>query len=269
MGGKMRILKILALFFIIAAAPAFAGAWLQPQGQGLFITQASYFSSNHYYDRGGQLQSQPTYTKYEIQPYAEYGLRENLTIGGTAFLQRDSQGALINNGLADPSIFARTRLWHDARQVLSIEPLLKFSSAFENTNPPRGGSTSYDAQLSILYGRSLHLVSPRDYLDVNVGYRARSGSLNNQLHGDLALGLEVMPGLQFIPAIRSIGSTNMPANAPFRQDGDQDYDLLKAELGAVYHLSDAQAVGITAFDVVDGSQTGDGAGVTISFSQQF
>jgi hypothetical protein len=259
---------ITAIFLLFAPFYAYAGAWLEPQGQGQVIMQASYFTSDEYFDHRGDTIAEPRYNKYELSPYLEYGLLENLTIGGTASLQHDTQSNHDNDGLADPEFFFRTALWKDDVQILSIQPLVKFASAFAQDGAPRGGSESTDAELSLSYGRNLDLFGPHDYLDLRAGYRYRSGDLHDQVQADAVLGLEIAPHWQLIPAVRSIISTDMKS-APFSENGDQDYTLAKLELGLAYQMNERQSVGITLFDHIDGRQTGNGAGVTLSFAQHF
>ena len=264
---KHILLSILMLS--MTTGSAHAGAWLQEKGSGEFIAQASYFTSDAYFNGKGDSVGQPRYNQYAIQPYLEYGLLENLTVGGSAALQRDTQSGAINSGVADPQIFARSVLWRDATQLVSLQPLVKFASDFEHMSAPRGGSKSTDAELSVLYGRNLNLLSPRDYFDSSVGYRYRSGSLDNQIHADAALGLEVAPRWQVIPAIRTVLSTHLQPSTSFSEDGDQDYDLLKLELGAMYHVTDSRAWGLTLFDHVTGRQTGNGEGAMLQLAQKF
>ena len=264
----MRTSLTAAIGLLLSATAAHAGAWLQDAGHGQFIAQATYFTSDAYYNSSGHRIAQPTYDKYEFMPYAEYGVSKNLTIGGLASVQYDTQNGRDNTGLADPEIFLRTSLYRDDVQVLSIQPLIKFDSAFTQAGSPRGGSSSTDLELSLLYGRNLHLISARDYLDIGGGYRYRSTYLNDQYHADAALGLGLTPRLQLIPAVHAITATKKP-NAPFSENGDQDYSLLKLEATARYSLTQTQAVGLTVFDHVDGRQTGNGTGATLSFAQQF
>ena len=264
LGTGLRTLLLTA-----CATTAHAGAWLEPEGHGLLVTNATYFTSSGYYDASGRTTKQPTYQKLEVQPYAEYGLLPNLTLGATGSLQHDSQSSHTNNGLADPEFFLRTPLYKDATQVLSIQPLIKFESAFENPGSPRGGSSSTDAELSLLYGRNLNLLSPRDYIDIRGGYRYRTTALNDQWRADAALGLNPATNWTVTPAIRGTLATKLTPATSFSENGDQDYDLLKLELGVAYTLSPHQSVGLTLADHVAGRQTGNGESATISFAQQF
>ena len=262
--------RLVAVLWTITAAPcAFAGAWVQPVGQGLAIAQATYYSADSYYDTRGSKQPQATYDKFELQPYLEYGATDWLTVGGSAYLQSVHQSGIDNYGIADPEFFARTRLWHDDKQVLSLQPYVKFGSRFADDSPPRGGSTSHDLELSALYGRNLHVVSDRDYLDTRIGYRLRDHGLSNQWRADAALGLSVTDRIQLVPAVRAVVSTDLKDAAIFSESGDLDYDSVKAELAGLYHLNEQQWLQATLFKDVAGVQTGDGYGISLGFAQRF
>ena len=260
---------VTAAITLIYAASAFAGAWVEPKGQGLFIGQATYYTTDSYFDTSGSKQSQSRYSKYELQPYIEYGALDWLTVGGSAYAQAVTQSGAENYGLADPEFFARARIWHNDRNVVSLQPLIKFTSNFVHDDPPRGGSKSTDGELSALYGRNLNIVSDRDYLDTRIGYRARSNGLSNEWRGDIALGLSVTDKIQLIPAIRAVVATDLKDAAQFSESGDLDYDAVKAELAGIYNLNPKQWVQATLFKDIAGVQTGDGYGVTLGFAQRF
>jgi len=264
----LRRAILCTLLVCFSANVAYAGAWLQPKGSSLFITQTSYFSSDYYFDADGNKQKQSRFTKGEAQPYAEYGLAENITLGGTLFAQSNAQEGHKKLGMADPQMFARSSIWKSGSQLISLQPLIKFPSQFRNKTTPRGGSSSTDYELSALYGRSLNLLSNRDYLDVNVGYRVRSGLLNNQYHADAALGLGLGDNWHMIPAIRATFAAKMN-DQNFSQNGDLDYDLVKLELGANYQFSETRSFSISLANHVWGRQIGDGYGASIGFAQKF
>ncbi len=265
----VRILLALAAL----AAPlhaAFAGAWLQPEGKGQFILQTAYYTSTEFYDRDGDLQPQTRFSKYEFQPYVEYGLTKDWTIGATGYLQHVSQAGGSNNGIADPEFFARTELWGDDNDHISIQPLIKLRSEFESDGNPRGGSRSTDMELSLLYGRSgLGILSSNDYLDTRIGYRYRGNRLHDQWKADAALGVEFAPNWTALTAVRGVFGTKIPNGGAFSENGDQDYDLVKAEIGVNYKWDNDTTFGVTAFNHVYGIQTGSGSGVILSYMQGF
>ncbi len=262
-----RFFMLLGL--VLSASNAHAGAWLMDSGHGLAIGHATYYSTTSYFDKTGKLQSQPRFSKYELQPYAEYGVTRWLTLGGSAYLQTVSQSGITHYGIADPELFARLPLYQSGPHMLSVQPLMKFSSHFNEASSPRGGSTSTDKELSLLYGYNLHLLSTKDYLDTRAGYRWRSDGMGDQFRGDVALGLGVTDKIQIVPALRAVATLNRQDAVTFSENGDLDYSVLKAEVTGIYHLNEQQWIEASIFKHVAGIQTGDGQGVTLGFAQRF
>lgn len=267
MPALRRVTYLWAMLF--APCAAFAGAWLQPKGDGLLITQATYYSTDTYFDTNGNAQSQPTYRKYELQPYAEYGVTDWLTLGGSAYLQSVSQSGGSNRGIADPELFAKLRIWNDEQQTIALQPLVKLRSIFGSDNNPRGGSRSTDAELSLLYGRSMPLLTPRDYVDVRIGYRTRNRGLSDQIRTDAVAGIKLTDRFEIAPAIRSVVAVKPTDMATYSENGDLDYHVVKAEVSALYHLDDTQWLQAGVFKHVAGMQTGDGYGITLGYAQRF
>lgn len=267
MGWRCGIAGNVILALCVAPA-AWAGAWVQPKGQGLFVAQAGFYSTDRFYAADGSEQSQPTFSKIELTPYAEYGLLDNLTIGGTAYLQDAFQSGNSNLGIADPQIFARSELWGDDSQHLSLQPLVKFASGFEHRAPPRGGSRSTDFELSLLYGRSFHLVSNRDYLDLRGGYRLRANRLGDQFLADVAAGFGIAEHWLVIPAFRQVVSLGT-VGGTFSESGDLDYDLSKVELTSQYRLDTQRSLQLSLASHVAGAQTGAGYSITAGLAEAF
>lgn len=262
-------MRVLAIFFIcfFVAPSAHAGAWLQQPGHGIALLQSTYFTSDEFFDQDRSLQPQESFTKYELQPYVEYGLTQHWTIGGTAYLNHVAQGSEENYGLADPELFARTHVWSTDTTVISLQPLIKFTSLYQDNSSPRGGSKSYDAELSLLYGQNLELFSQRYYVDMRAGYRWRSRGREPQLRTDMSIGTSVLENLQLITSVRYIGSQE--TSASFVENGEQDYQLLKTEVTALYHLSDTHWLQATGFTHVDGQMVGAGSGFSFGFGRRF
>lgn len=266
--GRTRSVVLASLLSLHATA-AFAGAWVQDAGRGLFIAQAGYFSTDEYFDADGALAPQDRFQKWELQPYVEYGLKSWLTVGGDASLQYVGQSGDHNAGLGDPELFARARLWQGKRQVISIQPLIKLPSMYISNGEPRGASRSTDMEFSLLYGRNPNWFGHDDYTDARIGYRWRGRGLYPQWRADFAYGTYVTDALQLIAAGRSVMAAKLDENAAFREDGEQNYDLIKAECTAAYHLDEKRWVQLTAFQHVAGFQAGAGRGIAIGYAEGF
>lgn len=259
----------LAIACALSACPAIAGAWTQEKGKGLVITQATYFSTNEYFDVDGARVKQNRFHKWEWQPYAEYGATDWLTLGGTAYFHRVLQSGQQNNGIGDPELFARLRLWNEDSSVLSIQPMVKLASSYTHDVLPRGGSRSTDFELSLLYGESFRLISSHDYLDTRIGYRWRGRGLAPQWRSDVAYGTHLTDSLQLVLAGRGIIAAEIDENTLFREDGEQDFDLMKGEATLFYHFEPGRWVHATAYEHLAGFMAGAGRGFTFGYAESF
>ncbi len=149
-----------ALLTIFIPSYAYAGAWTQNNGKGLIISNISYYSSSKYFDNSGKKRRTSNYSKYEINPYIEYGVRDWLTVGANLFAQRASQynsglgRQQVNWGIGDSELFFRTRLWHDNGFVISAEPMLKLPSMERQASQPQIGNNNYDSGVTLSAGYS-------------------------------------------------------------------------------------------------------------------
>jgi hypothetical protein len=255
------------LLFLLLPFPALAGAWLQEDGGLLVSTQALYYQTDSYFDVTGEELAQRDFTKQELNLYTEYGWSEKFTLGANLFINRVEQGD-DNFGIADPEFFARATLFKTDNSVISIQPLIKLPSLYQYGGSPRGGTDSFDGELSLLYGRNMPIISARDYMDMRVGYRERSDGLNGQYRVDVSYGLYVTDYLLCVPAFRSVIAAKNDAQT-FNNNGSLDYDLYKAEMSLYYPLNDFQQVGMGYFHHIAGQQTGAGQGFSIGLVQRF
>lgn len=255
------------MLMLFLSSPAFAGAWLQADDGLLVSTQALHYRTDSYYDTGGEELAQQRFTKNEINLYMEYGWRENLTIGTNLFLNQVNQGR-DNIGIADPELFARLPLLKGECYIFSIQPLIKLPSWYQHAGTPRGGTESFDGELSLLFGWNLPVIHARDYLDLRIGYRERTDGLNGQYRFDIAYGLHLSDSLAMVPAFRAIRATESDAQA-FSNNGALDYDLYKTEMNLYYAINDFQQLSLGYFSHFAGEQTGAGQGIMFGLLQRF
>lgn len=257
------------LILVALPSTAFAGAWLQPQGSGFAAVQFNTLRSDEFFDDAGTRQDQNRFSKHEINLYAEYGYTDWLTVGANLFVNRASQGDDSNIGLADSEFFARMKLAEYEGFVASIQPLVKLPSLHETRDAPRAGSQSFDTELSLLVSGNLPLISDRDYIDTRIGYRERSRHLKGQYRIDIAYGLGLSESVTLIPAYRSILAQQIDDDATFREDGEQDFDLHKIELGLTWQYAPGEYVLASVYSHIAGSFSGAGEGITLGLGWQF
>jgi hypothetical protein len=146
---------------------------------------------------------------------------------------------------------------------------VKLRSIYTDPGTPRGGNTATDVEFSVLYGRNLSILSDRDYSDMRIGYRWRGAGLSPQWRADAAIGINISESWQIIPAVRVITAASPDDTVAFREDGEQDYDLMKMEVTAAYHLSENCWLQATVFEHVMGAQAGAGRGFSIGIAERF
>lgn len=256
-------------FFLLSycVSQAHAGAWVKPRHQGYWALTSNYYQTSDFYDDRGDKQSQDRFHKIEENFYIEWGLTDNITIGSNLFGNYVSQSGKGNLGLSNSEFFLRQKLYDDEKSVLSIQPLVKLASLYQH-EIPRGGSSSYDGELALQYGRSLHLLSADDYLDSAAAFRLRSDGLAQQWRLEAKLGLGITDKIRFIPAIYTTRSINAEESSQFTESGDLDYSLTKLEIGLSYALNNTQ-LNLTVFRHIEGEQTGAGQGISAGFGVPF
>lgn len=265
------------LFILMAAlaAPASAGPWLQPKGQGQLINTALYYSTDYYYDNQRQRRPQPRFTKWQLNPYAEYGLTDRVTVGVNAFLDSVMTEAPAagmqgdNTGLSDTEFFTRFRLAQWEGGVLSAQPLIKLPSLYATGGLPRSGTEEFDAELRLMAGHGVSLWGQSHYSALEVAYRSRFGEPGDQFRADFTLGVRPDGQWLLLPQLFTTWRIDAPAAAGFTQSGQDDYDLVKAQFSAVYQLTDEWALQAGGFQHLYARNTGAGGGALVALWKRF
>jgi hypothetical protein len=264
------------LSFIAAttlATAAYASAWTQDQGNGQAILSASYYGADQYWDNGGNKQSQPSYSKYELNPYLEYGLSDGLTIGTNFYLQHLYQdtgsGSHSSWGLGDSEFFLRKRLINQDGYALAIEPLIKLPSPEPGSETPRIGSATPDAALGLSGGKTFSAYGFTHFVDIDTMYRHRFGAPNDQINISGTLGINVAPRWTIMPQTFLTFRTDSRPTAAFTESPSDDYNLVRLQLSGLYKLSDQTSLQLGAFYDVDGKNVGLGRGVLLALWRNF
>lgn len=256
-----------------SASPAFGGAWTQDEGRARVIVSGSYYHSSERYNNSGHRQGTPNYGRYELNPYIEYGLYDDVTLGANLSLQRASQNvpgasANVHWGLGETELFARKRMWRQGGLVASVEPMLKLPAPDSRDLPPLG-SPNADIGLggSLGYGRSLF--GYHHFANLDTQYRHRFGRQRDQLRMGATLGIGVAPQWTVMPQAFLTYRTSDPGVAGFTQSNADDYHLTRLQLSGVYALSEGLKLQGGAFADVAGTNAGAGQGVLFSVWKHF
>jgi hypothetical protein len=110
---------------------AWGGAWLLPPGDGQVIADTFFSDSNRAFDAHGQLVPVPSYRKFELGTYIEYGLTNWLTLVASPSYDRiqNPPPGQSYNGLGESEIAARVGLYRSDASVLSFQAGLRSPGA--------------------------------------------------------------------------------------------------------------------------------------------
>lgn len=265
---------ILITLFVLAPQAAKAGAWTQPDGHHLLVLGGLWYETDEYYNRSGQAQSQPTYTKWEIAPYYEYGLNDAITIGGSTRLtmaeQQFNANDSANFGIGDTELFSRFRLFRNEYSVISLQPLVKLPIDVDEHDRPDIGNDFTDVEMKLMGGVSWPLFGQSHYLEAGVAYRKRLGDPSDQIRAEASLGIRPFGGLLLlgqISHIHDIGGKHDPVLGLISPEND--YDLTKFEASAVIGMSAQTSLQAGWFTHIDAENTGGGEGAILSLWYYF
>jgi len=286
-------LSIYAYFIaaLIFNSHAYAGAWTQKKGQGLFILGSSYYRAEDFVNNFGKRQSQPRYQKFEINPYVEYGLTDSVTLGANLSLQYTRQnssstftqqitpfttltttinGAYNNAGIGDSEFFVRKRLYQKDGFVLSAEPMVKLPSPYSYMRLPDIGSTHPDAGLTLAGGYGFSAYGQNHFINVDTGYRHRLGNPKDQIRASVTVGIGLDPDWMVMPQLFVTQRTSSPSQVVgFSQSPVNDYNNSKAQLSLIYTMWDNTSVQVGGFYDLSSRNSSTGEGVLVALWRHF
>ena len=179
-----------AALLTLSSPAAQAGAWTEPQGDGLLIE--SLFGWTGY---GAPWGGNPAVkqNRADAETYVEYGVTNQLTIFGQTALERYSLSPpqpSLYTGLDYSDLGLRAKLWSTGAWVFSGETTLFLPGAYDPASPAQAGDTGGAGEARALVGYNLAVGSIPAFLDAELGYRLRTAGPPDEWHGDLTFGLK-------------------------------------------------------------------------------
>lgn len=259
-------------------SPALADAWTLPQGKHQLITQATLYRTEKFFNRDGDEFTQEPLLKFELNPYYEYGWSDSTTLGANISLQYLTASP-APQPLGEPldtsdffgevtELFVRQRLWQSGPYVIAIQPLIKPPSVFVNEEGEHETS-QWDAELALQGGYSFHLGNYESYLSIDLGYRKRFGNPSDRMNADLTLGTYLNPRWLILAQLYNDYTIDMPENPVFTRLDEDDYNLIKGQLSAVYRFNERYALQFGGFHHLHSQNTGGGGGVLLALWVNF
>lgn len=277
--GSLAALLSAALVTFLGHAPAARGsAWTFEERSGQFILTTLYYRAEDTFTRGGDRRAfdhDGAFTKWELNPYIEYGLRNDLTLVASVFL-RDVEfsnrfGSDRNFGLADPELALRYRLSApESRTVWSLQGLVKLPVATSSATPPIGNEQT-DVEARLLVGRGFTIGGRGAFWNVEVAYRFRDEAPADEVRLDATLGYDVTSNWlvmgQFF-GIKGVGNGS-PGASPGNPTLETDYDLYKAQVSVVYRIAPSIRLQVGYLRDLAGRNTGAGQGALFALWLKF
>jgi hypothetical protein len=254
----------------LVAPPAWAGAFLFPEGRGQVIVTTTFADARKAYDARGRLIQTPPYRKFETKFYVEHGLTDWLTLVGEgsymnfhgAAARVDYLNLLIDEakaglpltlsappgpryaGVGLGAFGARVRLFEYGAYVVSLEASLRTASPSARRFLDMRDQWQADARLQL--GRGIELFGFPGFLDAQIGYRSR-GQNGDEIRADFTFGLRpivsvLLMAQSFSAVTPRAGLATFVASQKFQLSAVYDVTkYMSVQLGVVTALGGANS----------------------------
>jgi len=252
--GQKKIIIIACI--LLLPSSALAGAWCMKQGA--FYGKVSY---NQYYtfetfDKHGNTHRNPlgsNFHDYNITWYAEYGLRDDLTVIATVPYKwlNSHYRFLDENGKRKQTTYTydgpgdiETGLKYcflDKPLVLSVQGLVKLAWLYDGDEDVPPGNNQNDYELKLLAGKSLWPFP--GYCGVELGYRWRTNDPSDEYRYLLEFGMnftEKLSGRAKLDGIKSVKNARLPKPPEPYTSAYVDYETGRV-VKTTYEQTDAAA----------------------------
>ncbi|MCS7031275.1 MAG: hypothetical protein NZL92_07080 [Gloeomargarita sp. SKYG116] len=199
--GKIHIWGIVGVGLLlnaIGASRSWAGGFTQPEGGAFVSTTFRTLESR-------------TFEKLEVEAYAEYGLKENITLIFKVPYQwiRDDQfnPARTNSGFFDAEVGVRWRFTRDPRwaAALQVTPIIPLGYDPNAPLPLSRGGVGLDVRVPV--SRSFAVGRRFGYWTVEVGYRPYFSKRSDEFRAFGEIAIPVTDRLDVAAQIDSIIGT--------------------------------------------------------------
>lgn len=217
---------------MLPAGTACAAAWTLPAGQTQVIATTFVTTSDGAFDAAGNGVSGPTYNKTEVYLLAEHGVTDTITASVTPSFSRITVDGtpLSGNGLGYIDLALRDRIAGGASSPLSLQATLRIPGNRRVSPLSQVAAQGVETDLRVLAGRSFALKSLPTFVDLQAGYRFRSGAPANDFHLDATVCVQPAKRLKllvqsFATLSDGAGTSGFPANRYMNLATSALYDL--------------------------------------------
>jgi hypothetical protein len=266
-----RILFVSSLFALCIgelAAPAAAGAFLAPPGDGEIITTTSFSDTARAFDANGKLLPVSSYKKFDLDSYIEYGLTRRITL-----VVKPEMDVVRQAGQTGPpagasgDLGARIGLLDWGSTILSMQGLVHVPFAsnsqqmalFDEDRAP-------GADLRLLLGHGFSVAGLPSFLDLEASHTWRGDGLPQEWHADVTFGLRPRPQILIMLASYMTVAGNKTADCTSWTDC---WMSVKLQPSIVYDVSRHWSIQAGFFATVAGQNAGRELGPTAALWYRF
>jgi hypothetical protein len=221
-----------------------------PPGEGEVITATEFSGSTRAFDQNGKLVPIPSYEKFELGTYVEYGLAERLTLIAQPFFDAARQGPTSPVAIGGTELGARVGIAEFGPTVVSLQGVLHIP--FTTGQLPLGGfdeDNVFSGDLRLLLGQTFEIGGAAGFLDLQGGYRWQDDGAPNEWHADFTAG--VRPQMRLLMMLQAFATIADRATAVCAR-----YSWVKLQESAAYDLSRSWALQAGFFETVAGMNAG-------------
>jgi hypothetical protein len=178
-------------------APAYAGAWPQPEGGGQVIATYTSTRADEAFGPDGKLHHRSPYTKEELSSYAEYGWTKTVTLVSELAYTKDDTNFYgehhRSQGLSRLELGGRYAIgtWQDI--LFSIQSLAVLHGTSSGDDPATSRRGDVDEEIDITLGRSFAFFGIDGFNDTLIGYRYRAAGRADEVKTNITIGLRPFP----------------------------------------------------------------------------
>jgi hypothetical protein len=183
---------------------AWGGAWLLPPGEGQVIADTFFSDSTRAFDAHGHLVPVPSYRKFELGTYLEYGLTNWLTLVASPSYDRihNPPPGQSYNGPGGSEIAARVGLYRTDTSVLSFQAGLRSPGfSFADSLGPFAVRRAASLDVRGLAGRNIEIAGMPGFVEAQGAYRFYAAGQPGEFRIDLTMGLRPWPRLLMMLAL--------------------------------------------------------------------
>lgn len=257
----------LACLAILTPSATRAGAYTLPGGEAKVFLSGLATAGDHYYDGAGRLKSRSRFKKWDLQVYGEYGVTGFVTLFASTALERIRIGGTDRSrrsGLGRSEFGARVKIVDADGWIASVQSSGVVAGAKNSRELAVVGETDDQLDVRALVARSFTAFERPVFIDVQAGYRVRSGDPADEFRFDATVGLRAWPRvLLLLQSFNTFGRGRWSGPFPLKQR------IHKMQAGVLYDLDAAVSLFAAVFATPDARDALDERGVVLGVGYRF